>query len=97
MGYRSVDDNPTNFNWYFNPGDNCTLSAVFRRLVGGATQEEDHPKWNSKPAAVDFQCYRIYNGYTADISGLPGGCVAPNQMGYTVARYQPTPEDPQAQ
>jgi hypothetical protein len=66
----------------------------FRRLVKGATQEEDHTKWNSKPAAVDFQHYRIYNGYTTDISDFPGGCVAPNQMGYTVACYQPTPEGP---
>jgi len=67
------------------------VRAALRRLVGGAGQEEDHTKWNSKPAAVD-QRYRIYDGCTTDISGLPAGCVAPNQMGYTVARYQPTPK-----
>jgi hypothetical protein len=97
MGYRSVDDNPTSFNRYFNPEDRCTVRAVFKRLVRGATQEEDHTKLNSKPAAVDFQRYRIYNGYTTDISNLPGGCIAPNQVGYTFARYQPMLEDPQAQ
>lgn len=83
MGYRGVDDNPTSFKPYFNPGDRW---AVFRRLVGGATQE-DHTKWNSRPAAVGFQRYRIYNGYTTDISGLLGGCVGLDQFGYTVARY----------
>ena len=60
------------------------------------TVKDDHTKefkacCHRLPTLSHLQCY------TTDISDLPGSCVAPNQMGYIVARYQPTPEDPQAQ
>jgi hypothetical protein len=51
---------------------------------------------------MDFEtcCHRLptlshLQCYTTDISDLPGSGVAPNQMGYTIARYQSTPENPQ--
>jgi hypothetical protein len=53
------------------------VRVVFRRLIGGVTQEDQMNGIQSLLPST-FQRYRIYNGYTTDISDLPGGWVAPD-------------------
>jgi hypothetical protein len=70
MGLRGVDDNPGSFNRYFYEEDKCTVRSVFSRLLRDPSLQID-----PKPAAPDFQRYRICNGDGRvgfdDISGNP--------------------------
>ena len=87
MGFYGVDANPSSFNRYFNEPDKCTVREVFRRLVG-----------DGRPAAINFQRYRIYDGFPGDIDDpAPGQCGPPAKLAYTQKHMTPTAEDPQSQ
>jgi hypothetical protein len=72
------------------------VRSVFSRLLRDPSLQID-----PKPAAPDFQRYRICNGDGRvgfdDISGNPRTCQTFGVLAFTPARYRPTPQDPQSQ